>query len=60
MGKKCCYESFEDGATGRSQHYAGYQDGGGAAKGAKGSWSRGDAKGGKKAGKGKKKGKKGY
>ncbi len=59
MAKKCCYESYEDGATGRSQHYAGYKDGGGAAKGAKGSWSRSDSKGGKK-GKKKGKGKKGY
>ncbi len=47
MAKKCCnYESYEDGASGRSVHYGGYQDGaGGKGKGRKGGWSREDGSG---------------
>ncbi len=44
MADKCCaYESYEDGAGGRSGHYGAYQDGsGGKGKGQGNDWSRAD------------------
>jgi hypothetical protein len=46
MAKKCCsYEPYEDGATGKSQHYKGFEDGSGRGKARAGGWSRQDAGG---------------